>query len=130
MRKIVILLGVLLFTQSSFAQDLVVAKLRNETSRSIKKENDTSKWNWKQGGLYNFNLSQSSLSNWAAGGDNFNMAINTYFNYFVFFKKPRQNWDNNLDVNLGFMKSTSVGGRKDDDRIDFLSKYGYQIDTT
>ena len=130
MRKIVILLAIILFTQSSIAQDLVVAKLRNETSRSIKKENDTSKWNWKQGGLYNFNLSQSSLSNWAAGGDNFNMAINTYFNYFVFFKKPRQNWDNNVDVNLGFMKSTSIGGRKNDDRIDFLSKYGYQIDTT
>lgn len=81
-------------------------------------------------GLYNFNLSQSSLSNWAAGGDNFNMAIGSYFNYFVLFKKPHQNWDNNLDVNLGFIQSTSLGGRKNDDRFDLLSKYGYQIDTS
>jgi hypothetical protein len=80
--------------------------------------------------MYNFNLSQSSLSNWAAGGDNFNMAINSFFNYYTFFKKDRHGWDNNLDVNLGFVQSTSLGGRKNDDRLDYLSKYGYKIDTT
>jgi hypothetical protein len=113
----------------AIAQDLVVAKLRSETSRNIKKDNDTSNWNWKQGGLYNLNVSQSSLSNWAAGGDNFNMSINSYFNYFAFYKKERQSWDNNIDVNLGFVQSTSQGGRKNDDRLDLLSKYGYKIDT-
>jgi len=111
------------------AQDLVVAKLRSETSRNIKKDTDTSNWNWKQGGLYNLNVSQSSLSNWAAGGDNFNMSINSYFNYFAFYKKERQSWDNNIDVNLGFVQSTSQGGRKNDDRLDLLSKYGYKLDT-
>jgi hypothetical protein len=70
------------------------------------------------------------LSNWAAGGDNFNMAINSFFNYYTFFKKDRHGWDNNLDVNLGFVQSTSLGGRKNDDRLDYLSKYGYKIDTT
>ncbi len=116
--------------QMAFAQDLVVAKLRSETTRNIKKDTDTSNWNWKQGGLYNLNVSQSSLSNWAAGGDNFNMSINSYFNYFAFYKKERQSWDNNIDVNLGFVQSTSQGGRKNDDRIDLLSKYGYKMDTT
>lgn len=125
---VVVLLGFL--SNYLFAQDLVVAKLRSETSRNIKKENDTSNWNWKTGGLYNFNLSQSSLSNWAAGGDNFNMAFTSYFNYFAFYQKPRQNWDNNIDVNLGYMQSTSLGGRKNDDRVDVLSKYGYKIDST
>jgi hypothetical protein len=115
---------------SLFAQDLTLVKLRNETSRSIKKDADTSNWNWKQGGMYNFNLSQSSLSNWAAGGDNFNMAINSFFNYYTLFKKDRHGWDNNFDVNLGFIQSTSLGGRKNDDRLDLLSKYGYKIDTT
>ena len=75
----VFILLVFCFTKS-FSQDLVLAKLRSETTRSIKKDTDTSTWNWKRGGLYNFNLSQSSLSNWAAGGDNFNMALNSYFN--------------------------------------------------
>jgi hypothetical protein len=111
------------------AQELVVNKIKSELARNVKKDTDTSYYNWKQGGSYNFNLSQSSLSNWAAGGDNFNMSLNSYFNYFAYFKKPGQSWDNNLDVNLGFVQSTSQGGRKNDDRFDLLSKYGYKIDT-
>lgn len=126
------LLSISLFLSATlaFSQDLVLAKLRSETARTIvKKDVDTGYYNWKQGGMYNFNLSQSSLSNWAAGGDNFNMALNSYFNYYAYFQKPRQNWDNNLDVNLGFVQSSSQGGRKNDDRFDLLSKYGYKIDT-
>jgi len=130
MQKGLLFILLLSIGHSIKAQEISVTKLRTETSRSIRKELDTSRWNWKQGGLYNFNLSQSSLSNWAAGGDNFNMAFNTYFNYYVFFKKPHQNWDNNIDINLGFIESTSLGGRKNDDRLDLLSKYGYQIDTS
>jgi len=114
----------------SWAQNIGVTKLRNETSRNIVKVADTAYYNWKQGGMYNFNLSESSLSNWAAGGDNFNMSINSYFNYFAYYQKPRQSWDNNFDANLGFVQSTSLGGRKNDDRVDLLSKYGYRIDTT
>ena len=129
MRKCLVFLCLIILVKMSFAQDLVVAKLRSETSRNIKKDLDTSIWNWKQGGMYNFNFSQSSLSNWAAGGDNFNMSINSYFNFFKLYKKDRLSWDNNLDVNLGFIQSTSLGGRKNDDRFDFLSKYGYKIDT-
>ena len=51
---LVFILGSLI-VNFSFAQDVAVAKLRNETSRNIKKEVDTSTWNWKRGGLYNFN---------------------------------------------------------------------------
>ncbi len=129
MRKGLIFFCLIMVVNLSFAQELVVAKLRSETSRNIKKELDTTVWNWKQGGMYNFNFSQSSLSNWAAGGDNFNMSINSYFNLFKLYRKDRISWDNNLDINLGFIQSTSLGGRKNDDRFDYLSKYGYKIDT-
>lgn len=113
---------------TGFSQE-VMNKFRNETSRTIKKEADTSKWNWKRGGLISFNLAQGSLSNWAAGGDNFSLTVNGYFNYFFFYRKGRQNWDNNIDVNLGYVQSTSLGSRKNDDRFDYLSKYGYKMDT-
>jgi hypothetical protein len=129
MFKGVLLLMTVFCLNMAYTQDLVVAKLRSETSRNIKKDSDTTNWNWKHGGLYNLNVAQSSLSNWAAGGDNFNMTINSYFNYFAFYKKERQNWDNNIDVNLGFVQSTTQGGRKNDDRLDLLSKYGYKMDT-
>ena len=85
MRKSLLFILFLHLATIIIAQDIAVTKLRSETARSIRKENDTSRWNWKKGGLYNFNLSQSSLNNWAAGGDNFNMALASYFNYFVFF---------------------------------------------
>ena len=71
----------------AIAQQAVVDNLRKETSRTIKKEADTAKWNWKQGGLLSFNVSQGSLSNWAAGGDNFSLSISSYFNYFFYYKK-------------------------------------------
>ena len=129
LKGVPILLCLCLF-HLSMAQDIGVTKLRSETSRTVTRVSDTGYFNWKQGGMYNFNLSESSLSNWAAGGDNFNMSINTYFNYFAYYQKPRQSWDNNFDVNLGFVQSTSIGSRKNDDRVDLLSKYGYRIDTT
>lgn len=114
---------------AGITQGILVNKLRNETSRTIKKEADTSRWNWKRGGLMSFNLAQGSLSNWASGGDNFSLTVNGYFNYFFFFRKDRHSWDNNIDINLGFVQSTSLGSRKNDDRFDYLSKYGYKMDT-
>jgi len=130
MKYIVLSILIVLGASSVIAQDVVVNKLRSETSRTIKKEADTSTWKWKQGGILSFNLSQASLSNWAAGGDNFTLAVGGYFNYFVYHKKDRISFDNNLDVNLGYVQSTSIGGRKNDDRLDFLSKYGYKMDST
>lgn len=124
------MIAVALCIHNVSAQDIVVDNLRKETSRTIKKEADTSTWRIKHGGLFSLNLSQGSLSNWAAGGDNFSLSIASYFNYYHYYKEGRNFWDNNLDANLGFVQTTSLGGRKNDDRIDFLSKYGYKMDST
>ncbi len=129
MKKPVVLIGVLFCMLAASAQDIAINRFRNETQRSIKKDADTSKWNWKRGGLFSFNLSQGSLSNWASGGDNFSLIANGYFNYFFFYRKGRHSWDNNIDVNLGYIQTTSIGSRKNDDRFDYLSKYGYKMDT-
>ncbi len=129
MKQTPILVLLLCFFSVVSAQDIVVNQLRSETSRTIKKEADTTHWNWKRGGLMSFNLAQGSLSNWAAGGDNFSLTVSGYLNYFIFYRKDRQSWDNNLDVNLGYVQSTSIGSRKNDDRIDYLSKYGYKMDS-
>ncbi len=111
------------------AQDITIKKIQSEVTRNVKKElTDTLPWVWKRGGLVNVNLSQGSLSNWAAGGDRFSMAISSYVNYFIFYKEGRHNWDNSLDFNFGFVQSTSLGSRKNDDRLDVLSKYGYNFD--
>ena len=112
------------------SQDIPIKPIIIETAKTIKKEADTSRWNWKRGGLLNFSLAQGSLSNWAAGGDNFSLTVSSYFNYFLFYQRNRISWDNNVDVNLGYVQTTSLGSRKNDDRYDFTSKYGYKMDTT
>lgn len=101
-------------------------RLKEESSRSIKKdESDTVPRTWRRGGIYNINLAQGSLNNWAAGGDNFSLSLTSYLGVYAFYKKDRHSWDNTLDFNFGYVKSTSLGARKNDDRLDILSKYGY-----
>ncbi|RFM28328.1 DUF3078 domain-containing protein [Deminuibacter soli] len=132
LRTVLLLGATLLFGATVFAQDdIPVRTLPNEIFRDVKKDpKDTIKWSWKRGGLFNLNLAQGSLSNWAAGGDNFSLALTTYVNYFMLYQRGRHTWDNNLDFNFGFVKTSSLGSRKNDDRLDFLSKYGYSIDTS
>ncbi|MGI8950842.1 MAG: DUF3078 domain-containing protein [Chitinophagaceae bacterium] len=113
---------------SANAQDTTVQGLKASASQSIKKDvNDTIPQTWKTGGIFSLNIAQGSLSNWAAGGDDFSLSVNTYLNAYAFYKKGKNSWDNNLDINFGYLKTTSLGARKNDDRIDFLSKYGYAL---
>jgi len=109
------------------AQDETVKKLQAESDKKIKKEEDTTQHLWKRGGVYNINLSQGSLSNWAAGGDKFSLSVNSLLSLYAFYKKDKASWDNTFDFNLGYLRSTSLGSRKNDDRIDLLSKYGHAV---
>lgn len=125
--KKLLLAASLLTTVVVKAQDETIKKLSKDASVTIKKDEDTTQKVWKRGGLYNLNVSQGSLNNWAAGGDNFSLAINSILNLYAFYKKGKHSWDNTLDFNFGYIKTTSLGARKNDDRIDLLSKYGHAI---
>jgi hypothetical protein len=112
------------------AQDKTVKDLKDASGRAIKKDpNDTISKTWKKGGLYGINVSQGSLSNWAAGGDDFSLSLNSVLSLFAFYKKDKHSWDNTFDFNLGYVKTTSLGSRKNDDRFDLLSKYGYALNS-
>ncbi|MEP6952110.1 MAG: DUF3078 domain-containing protein [Ginsengibacter sp.] len=112
---------------SSFAQDPTVKDLRSNATKEIKKEKIDSGKTWKTGGVFNLNFGQGSQSNWSAGGDDFSLTINSYLEFYAFYKKDRYSWDNTLDMNYGFLNTTSLGSRKNDDRIDLLSKVGYEF---
>ncbi len=128
MRKTIFILLAFGFFQSQ-AQDQSVKRLQNEASRKIAKEEDkdTIPKIWRRGGLYNINVAQGSLTNWAAGGDNFSLTLTSYLGLYAFYKEGRRSWDNTLDFNFGYVNSTSLGARKNDDRLDILSKYGYAL---
>jgi len=127
MKKILFIVA-FLGSLAATAQDETVKNLKKDSERQITKDpNDTISKVWKTGGFVGLNAAQGSLSNWAAGGDKFSLAINGNLSTYAFYKKGKHSWDNTLDVNLGYMKTTSLGSRKNDDRVDLVSKYGYAI---
>lgn len=110
------------------AQDAVVRKLQQESLRQIKKEiPDTGRKSWRTGGAYSLSIGQGSQNNWAAGGDDFSFTVNTNLRLFGFYKKKKHSWDNTFDVSFGYLNTTSLGSRKNDDRFDILSKYGLAL---
>jgi hypothetical protein len=81
---------------------------------------------WKKGGVIALNLSQTSLTNWASGGQN-SFAVNGLLSAFANYKKKKSVWDNSLDIGYGLLKQgKSTGYMKTDDKFDFLSKYGQE----
>ena len=128
MKKIVFgVLSILIFYVAR-SQDKSVQQMSNEANRIIKKDpNDTIPKLWKTGGLLRLTFTQSAQDNWAAGGENATVGLGSFFNGFAFYKKGKHAWDNTLDLAYGFVYTTSQGSRKSDDKIDLLSKYGYDI---
>jgi hypothetical protein len=110
------------------AQDKTVQGLKNDAAQTIKKDaSDTVPKIWKVGGLYNLNFNQAALSNWSAGGDKSSFSLATFLDAHAFYKKGKNAWDNTLSLAYGMVNTTSLGTRKSDDRIDLLSKYGYEV---
>jgi hypothetical protein len=104
-----------LFT-SSFAQVTDLEKsLRTVAADTLE--------GWKKGGVISLNIAQTSLTNWAAGGQN-SFALNGLFSAFANLKKGNTTWENSLDVGFGILKQGSEDTHKTDDKFDFVSKYG------
>jgi len=81
---------------------------------------------WKSGGVFGLNVGQSYLENWAAGGQN-SLSIGALFSTFKNYKKGKNAWDNNLDLAYGLLQQGSAAFIKTDDKIDFSSKYGREL---
>ncbi len=113
---IVALIGITLISNSQVTEN--EAKLRTH-------EVDSSQ-GWKKGGIIALNLAQTSLTNWAAGGQS-SYAVNGVFSVFASYKKGKTAWDNSLDVGYGILNQEGVKfTKKTDDKIDLLSKYGHE----
>ena len=112
-----------------YAQDKTVDDIKNSiTGAKIKKDpNDTIPKVWKVGGLFTLTFNQTALSNWSAGGDKSTLSFNSALFAYAFYKKDKQSWDNTLDLAYGFVNTTSQGHRKSDDRMDLVTKWGYDV---
>jgi hypothetical protein len=128
MRKIVISVLCLFSVIIVAAQDKTVQEMKDEANRTIKKDpNDTIPKLWKTGGLFRLTFTQGAQSNWAAGGDNSTLGLSSFLSGYAYYKMGKHSWDNTIDLAYGFLKTTTLGSRKSDDKIDILSKYGYDV---
>lgn len=80
---------------------------------------------WKFNGVTSLNLSQLSLTNWAAGGDN-SISGNVLLQLSADYDDGKLNWDNDLKLGFGMIRQGDDPARKSDDQIDFSSKFGYK----
>ncbi len=93
-------------------------KLRTKTADSLD--------GWKSGGVFSISLAQTSLTNWAAGGEN-SLALNGFLSTFLNYKKNKSVWDNSLDLGYGILRQGKEKKfKKMDDKIDLVSKFGQE----
>lgn len=84
---------------------------------------------WRKGGLGSLNLGQVGLTNWAGGGEDA-VSANLFVNLFANYAKGKITWDNNLDIAYGLTKQGEQDLRKNDDRLDYSTKFGYRLGDT
>jgi len=81
---------------------------------------------WKHNGMAGVNASQTSFTNWSAGGEN-SLSGNIYFNGALNYVKEGTSWTNDLDANFGLINTESQDWRKNVDNLHLASKYGRTI---
>ena len=95
-----------------------------EAESKLKTQTVDTLMGWKHGGMINLSTAQTSLTNWAAGGQS-SFAVNGILSLFAHNKKEKSLWENYLDLGYGTMKQgKNADWWKTDDKIDFTSKYG------
>ena len=75
---------------------------------------------WKFSGIYSASASLTSLTNWAAGGNN-NLNINGLARQFAVKQVKNWTWFNLLEANLGY-NFQDLGTLKTDDKLEFTTR--------
>jgi hypothetical protein len=106
------------------AQDLpVVAEAKSKNDAKKLTENPDG---WKIGGTGSLTFNQVGLKNWAAGGDP-SLSLLGVVNAYADYKYGKHLWQSRLGVEYGTQKIKSQPIRKNSDRIELFSKYGYAV---
>ena len=80
---------------------------------------------WQWSGLYSASMTQTSLTNWAAGGNN-NININGLFKQLGIYKKGHWTWNNLLEANFGYNFQPGLNN-KTDDRLEYSTRLDRQL---
>lgn len=79
---------------------------------------------WTLVGNGTVGFTQTSLSNWAKGGESA-LALLIISKYNANYSKKKVKWENSAEIRYGIHQSKSRGMEKNDDKIEFQSRFGY-----
>ncbi len=131
-KKIFTLLFASFFASINYAQIDVAQDHLKESSKlmELTTSNEENKSAWSFKGNTGINFSQASFINWVAGGENSFTGI-AYFNYRATYLKGRSAWNSDLALEYGGLWLIDNNEyRKNSDKIDFATKYGYAMNKT
>lgn len=86
---------------------------------------DTVKY-WKVGGDVSLTFGQTAFVNWSSGGIN-SLSLNSLLNFHADYQKNKYLWTNNLIAAYGMYKEKDDVRKKNDDKIDFTSNFGFEM---
>ena len=114
---------------SAFAQDVheVAAEAAKEISEAPEVAQEEAKPNyWTNSLITTLTTGQTSLTNWAAGGDN-TVSLAAFIDGNANWQKGDMFWNNRLQLDYGFIYASSKPiFQKNSDRIYLESKWGYK----
>lgn len=96
----------------------------NAQEETVEEVKDPS--NWKLESIFSLNITQSSFTNWSAGGRN-NVAGLGFINGFAEYNKDRWKWSNYLTAGLGGVQYFDSPLEKTDDVLDIQSTLAYGL---
>ena len=80
---------------------------------------------WTLIGNGSIGFTQTSLTNWAKGGES-SLLLLAIGKYNANYSKDKVKWENGAEFRYGITRSKTTGLEKNDDKIEFQSRFGYQ----
>ncbi len=117
-------LAIILVGTASFGQEKDITSVAQKTMEMPK--TDTSKKKWDLGGPMSINFSQTSFTNWAAGGQN-SLGLAGVLSFHANYKDGKFLWLNDLELAYGFTEQQDLPLQKTTDQIEATSSVGYSI---
>ena len=132
MKKIIITLAATLVAFGAYAQDAQQAAAEAakaiDAAQNAEVKVEKPKY-WTSSLKTNVSLGQTSLTNWAAGGDN-TVSLAAFIDANANYKKNEMFWNNRLQLDYGFLYASSKPIiQKNTDRIYLESKWGYKTES-
>lgn len=124
---LIALAGMALLPTALTAQNDIDEEARKKAEEAlVARASADSLQGWAFGGLFQLNMTQVSLTNWAAGGFSSISGL-AQFNGTANWKRGKNAWDNAVILAFGGQQQQDGPSQKTDDRIEINTKYGHEL---